>query len=104
MKELILLVQKTYGLVGLLILAPFIAVVYLFKQNVALHGDVGKAMEKTTAAQEQRVNDAQAINLKLLDVMKEQSSLNTEANTAMERLGDALNDIQTRLITDGKRS
>jgi len=98
MEELVLLVQKTYGIVGLLILAPFIAVVYLFRQNVKLHDDVVKATEKIGNVQEQRVNDAQAINLKLITVLTEQSSLNTEANTAMERLGDALNDIQNRFI------
>jgi hypothetical protein len=98
LEELLLLVQKTYGLVGLLIIAPFVGLVYLFRQNVKLHDDVVKAIEKVGSAQEQRVNDAQAINLKLLDVVKEQSALNTEANVAMERLGDALNDIQNRLI------
>lgn len=102
MEEVILLVQKTYGIVGLLILAPFVAVVYLWRQNIKLNESVVKATEKATAVQEQRVNDAQAISTKLIAVLTEQSALNTEANTAMERLGDALNDIQNRIIL-GKR-
>ena len=114
MEELILLVQKTYGLAGVLLLSPLLATIALWRANASLHKDliktqeqaraeVVKATETATEAQKQRVKDAQDINLKLIEVVKEQTALNTETNLALERIGDVLNELQNRMLADQTR-
>ncbi len=98
MEELILLMQKTYGLAGLLIIAPFVALYFLFRQNLRLHHDISVANEKTNEVQKQRVQDAQSVNEKLMEIIKEQSALNTETNIALDRIGDALSEIQQQIL------
>lgn len=94
MEELLLLIQKTYGLIGVFLVAPMAAVVAVWRRNDKLQGEVIKAKNAEVEAQKQRVKDAQDVNVKLIDVIKEQTVLNTETNLALERLGDALNEIQ----------
>jgi hypothetical protein len=89
-EEIIQLVTKTYGLVGLLLVAPIVAVVYQWKQNNKLHAEVIKATQESTEAQKQRVADAQAISNKLLDVVSEQSALNKETNIALDQVRELL--------------
>jgi septal ring factor EnvC (AmiA/AmiB activator) len=98
MEEIFLLIQKTYGIAGLILLSPFVGLVVMFRQNVRLQGDVVKATVENVESQKQRVKDAQDISNKLLEVVKEQSSLNTETNIALERIGDALNEIQSKFM------
>lgn len=105
MEELLLLIQKTYGLIGVFLIAPVIALIVVWRQNSRLQNDVVKTTKELTGqigkAQDQRVKDAQDINVKLIELVKEQTSLNTETNLALERLGDALNEIQNQRLRGG---
>lgn len=102
MEELLLLIQKTYGLVGIFVVAPLIALIVVWKQNSKLQNEVVKAKDKEVEAQKQRVKDAQDINIELIKLVREQTSLNTETNLALERIGDALNELQTQRMTGGR--
>jgi hypothetical protein len=102
MEELLLLIQKSYGLIGVILFLPVIGLVVVWKQNTKLQAEVVKATKGAGEVQEMRVKDAQAINMKLIEVVKEQTSLNTETNLALERLGDALNDLQNELQNQRK--
>lgn len=92
MEELLLLIQKTYGLIGLFLVMPVLAAIALWRQNVKLQKDVAEA-------QKLRVKDAQDINAKLIDIVKEQTGLSTETNLALERIGDAMNEVH-RLLNE----
>jgi hypothetical protein len=102
MEEIFLLIQKTYGIAGLVLLSPFVGMVVFFKQNTQLQSAVVAATKGEVEAQKQRVKDAQDVNVKLIEVIKEQSALNTETNLALERIGDALNEIQSKVVTQGR--
>lgn len=92
MEELLLLISKTYGLVGLFIVAPVGALVVVWRHNVKLQKDLAEA-------QKLRVKDAQDINSKLIDIVREQTGLSTETNLALERIGDAMNEVHRLLNT-----
>lgn len=98
MEEIFLLIQKTYGVAGLILLSPFAGLVIVFRHNIRLQTAVVEATRGEVDAQKQRVKDAQDVNVKLIEVIKEQSSLNTETNLALERIGDALNEIQSKFM------
>lgn len=92
MEELLLLIQKTYGLIGLFLVAPIGALIAVWRQNVKLQKDLSEA-------QKLRVKDAQDINSKLIDIVREQTGLSTETNLALERIGDAMNEVHRLLNT-----
>lgn len=89
-----MLVYKTYGLVGLIILAPGVACVFLWRENKNIHGahvrQLQAANDKVAAALQQRVVDAQAITNKLVEIVSEQASVNKETNLALAQLVDKL--------------
>jgi NACalpha-BTF3-like transcription factor len=99
-EEVLLLVYKTYGLVGLIIFAPFIACIYLWRENKAIHKETSKqvqvANDRVSAALQQRVVDAQAITNKLVEIVSEQASVNKETNLALERLETKLAFLKVR--------
>jgi hypothetical protein len=110
--ELFELIQKTYGIAGLILLAPFGTTYLLYKDNKALrkeNSDLQKehaaeldktndqwtekfmaANDKVVAAQVSRVQDAQGISSKLIATVSEQSALNRETNIILDRLTDYL--------------
>jgi len=101
MEEIIQLVVKSYGVIGLVMLSPFVGVWFLWKQNQKLHDQIAAltqasserlvaAGEKVVAAQQQRVVDAQAIMERLVTMVTEQSGLNKETNLALERVSDLM--------------
>jgi hypothetical protein len=81
--DIVELILKTYGIAGILLLMPFIAVVVLFKENKSLHADV-------LAAQVKRVEDAQAISTKLIEIVSNQSALNKETNLALDKISETM--------------
>jgi len=90
MEEVVSLIFKTYGIVGVLILAPLVACIYLWKENKAITRESAKHIQavndRIVAAQNQRVTDAQAITNKLVELVSEQSSTNKETNMALAQL------------------
>lgn len=103
MDELLLLIQKSYGLVGVILFLPVFATIHLARENRTLQLAVVKATEQATEAQKQRVADSQAISTQLINVLKEQAALNTETNIGLERIVDVLSELQTRIVDNPQR-
>ncbi len=91
MEDLFLLISKTYGVAGLIILAPFFLLWVVWRDNIALRKELSASGKEVVEAQKQRVKDAQDITLRVIDIVREQAALNTETNLVLERVGDALN-------------
>ncbi len=83
MDDLLALIVKTYGLAGLIMLSPFVAVFFLAKHIINQTKEIARINE-------QRVADAKAISDKLMTIVSEQSGLNKETNMALERVGDMM--------------
>lgn len=105
MDELLTLVLKTYGLVGVLILLPAAASVVLWWQNKALHAEVVtqtnlalEAQKERTKDQQARVADTERMMEKLLEIVKEQTELNTEINGVMNRLSESVDKLERRTL------
>ena len=105
MDELIQLILKTYGIVGLLILAPFVGLVVVWRENrttmrthtaelAAVHKqhalEMAASQDKVSTAQVQRVDDAQRISSKLMELASSTSALSAETNMALERLHETV--------------
>lgn len=99
MEELVHLIAKTYGIVGLLILSPMVAAVYLWRDNVRLNTKVADMAEahaksvddlgqRVVGAQEKRVADSQGVTEKLVEMIGDHTSAQKETNTALDRIGD----------------
>lgn len=102
MEEIIILVQKSYGLLGVFVVLPLVALVVVWRQNVRLQNSVVSAHEAVTDAQKARVKDTQDVNIKLIEVLQEQTGLNTETNLALERIGEAMNEVH-RMLSQNRR-
>lgn len=105
MEELLNLILKTYGLVGVLILLPAIACVFLFRQNRELHAEVVaqtnlalEAQKDRTKDQQVRVADTERMMEKLLEIVREQTALNTEINGVLTRLSDSVDKLERRSL------
>ena len=100
MEEIFLLFYKTYGLIGLIILAPFVACFYLWRENKNLHSvhvrQLQSANDRVASALQQRVVDAQAITNKLVEIVSEQAAVNKETNLALDRLENKLAVLKVR--------
>jgi hypothetical protein len=90
MEELIKAFEQTYGLIGLLMAAPALALFYVWKDNRRLEKELQKAGERTVEAYKLRVEDAQKVTDKLTVLMSEQSSLNKETNLVLERISELM--------------
>jgi hypothetical protein len=90
MEELIQLVVKSYGIIGIILLTPFIALKFLWSEYQKLRKDLAVANDKVVEAQKQRVEDAKAISEKLIEMSSEHASLTKETNHALEQVGDTL--------------
>jgi hypothetical protein len=93
MGEVIELVYKSYGIIGLVMLSPLAGLVYLWRDYKAIskaHFETIKSlMRNIHDLQEKRVQDAQAIGGKLMELMSEQAAMNKETNMALERIGES---------------
>ncbi len=94
MEDLILLVQKTYGLIGLILFSPVAATVFLWIENKSLTrllvSNTEAAHDKLAGVQAHRVDDAKAIMEKLMLIVSQQSSINEETNCALERIEERI--------------
>lgn len=89
MTELFELIAKTYGLIGLLLFSPFVAVVYLFRDNRSLRKDL-------MSIQEMRIKDAQAVSEKLMEMASENSSISKETNIVLGRITETMSRCSRR--------
>lgn len=94
MEDLLILIGKTYGLVGLLIVAPFFGLFVVwteYKKHIReTAATLAAANIRSEEAQKQRVADAQSITTRLMEMVEEQSSLNKETNLTLNRIGEML--------------
>lgn len=99
MEEVLLLILKTYGIVGVIILLPYAGMVYLWRYIQRQHKNAleqaeryskfaDEAGNRVSVVQEKRISDAQGLSNKLMDLMTERSSLDKETNLALDRIGD----------------
>lgn len=109
MEELFNLVLKSYGIVGVLVLLPAAASVVLWKQNKELHAEVVaqtnlalEAQKDRTKDQQARVADTERMMEKVVEIVREQTALNTEINGVLSRLGDSVDKLERNVLA-GKR-
>lgn len=88
MDELVQLVFKTYGLIGLFLIAPVVGISYLWRRNNKLDADMSRI-------QESRVKDAKDVSDKLMEIVIEQASLNKETNMALDQVRELLSKVTT---------
>lgn len=103
MDELLTLIVKSYGLVGVLIVLPIGAAVVLWIQNKGLHLEVLKqtqialeAQKERTEDQKTRVADTERMMERLMDVVREQTALNTELNSVLTRVSESVEKLERR--------
>jgi predicted sugar kinase len=94
MEEVIQLVIKSYGIVGLVMISPFVAMIALWKAYEKVRGELQAANEKISATQDKRVEDAKEVATKLLTMTAEHASLGKETNMALDRVSDMLTVMQ----------
>jgi hypothetical protein len=99
MDELLQAVLKSYGVVGLVMFSPLIAVVFLWRDNVRLNNemrqmtinftekidDMGK---RVVASQEKRVDESHAITNQLVELISTHTASAKESALALDRVGD----------------
>ena len=122
MTEIVDLIFKTYGLIGLLLVAPVGSTIWLWLHIVKTRDEAGKQSAEHTKqlltvteshtkelkivysllaeVQDKRVADAQGVVTKLITTITEQTAMNTETNLALERMGDfiALGQPSTKVL------
>lgn len=104
MEEFVNLIVKTYGLFGLILVAPVVAMVWLWRDNVRLNNEMRKMAEsyadrvdalgqRVVAAQEKRVDDSHQIAEQLVEMIGEHTGAQKETNLALDRIGDMVSDM-----------
>jgi hypothetical protein len=100
-EDILQLVFKSYGLIGVFLVLPGVACIFLWKENKRLtaqlqanHEEAAKKIQECNdriiEAHRTRVTDAQAISTRLMAMAGEQASTNKETILALDRLGEML--------------
>lgn len=108
MESLVDAIIKSYGLIGLIMMSPFIAAVYLWKDNVRLNKSLQELAQKYTdaidgmgqrvvAAQEKRVDDSKGISVQLMAMVGEHSAQAKEQTLALDRVGDMVSMLNAQI-------
>lgn len=101
MEEILQLIIKSYGLIGIFLVLPLGASALLWKENKALtkqlqsnHEDAARKIQacndRIIEAHKQRVMDSQAVSNQLIVMVNEQTGLNKDSVLALDKLGDRL--------------
>ena len=108
-EDLVTLILKTYGIAGVLILAPFVACFLLWRGNTVLQAQVVAQAALVAAAekergndQNKRVTDTERMMEKLLLVVREQTALGVETNSMLERLVASVDKLERHALTNSK--
>ena len=99
MEELISAVLKSYGIIGVFMITPIIASVFLWRDNVRLNKEtrqitsehakiIDEIGKRVVAAQEKRVDDAHSLNTELVKMIAEHAASSKETTLALDRVGD----------------
>ena len=94
MEEIIHLIIKSYGIIGVILLSPMVALKFVWDHNKHLQGQLQIANDRVQEATTKRVDDSKSIVDKLLIMSSEHASLSKETNHALDRVGDTLSIIQ----------
>lgn len=94
MEELLHLITKTYGIIGLILISPMFAMKFLWDHNKKLAEQLQAANDRVQEVSNKRVEDSKAIVDKLMQMSSEHASLSKETNLALDRVGDTLSIIQ----------
>ncbi len=86
-----MLIQKTYGMAGILVLSPLLFAFLTFKENGKLHKCVLEAAREVSEAQKQRVEDAKGVSSKLVELVASQTTTNREIAITLGRIEAVLN-------------
>lgn len=106
MEELFLLIEKTYGIAGLIMLSPFVGLVVVWKHNVSLQKDIRSISKENTVLsekhaetiaklQESRVADGKAMAEKILTLVEESAGTSKETAIALDQVRDLLMKLTT---------
>jgi len=92
--ELLKLIMNTYGIVGLIILSPLVALKFMWEHSKDLQKQLQAANERVNETHSRRVEDAKEVGGKLMEMIGEHAELSKETNMALERVGDMLSVLQ----------
>lgn len=98
MEELAQLILKTYGIAGLLLLTPLIAVKLIWDHSKEQGRQLQAANERVNETHAKRVDDAKQIADRLMGMVQEHAELSKETNMALERVGDLLSILQNSAV------
>lgn len=90
MEEIGLLITKTYGIAGLIMLSPFAALIFLWKHYTSTIKAKDAVIKELS---DKRVDDAQKITDRLIDITSSTREFNKETNMALERVGDLMSAV-----------
>jgi hypothetical protein len=101
--EIIQLIIKSYGLIGLFLILPLLACYFLWKENKRItqqlqdiHEDAARKIQacndRIIEAHKIRVTDAQAVSSRVMELSSEQTSGNKEYISALDRLTSIINE------------
>ena len=90
MEHVIELVLKSYGVLGLILLSPMVAMKFLWDHNKNLQERLQAANDKVVEISNKRTEDAKAIAEKLMEMSGEHAGLTTETNNALDRVRETL--------------
>lgn len=99
MDELVHAIVKSYGLIGVFMLSPVIATIYLWRDNIRLNNEmralsakyveqVDSLGQRVVAVQDKRVDDSKSISDKLVALVTEHVAQAKEQTLALDRVGD----------------
>lgn len=90
MENIVELIIKSYGVIGLILVSPLVAMKFLWNHNQQLQKDLQAANDKVVEVSNKRTEDAKAIAEKLMEMAGEHAGLTKETNMALDRVGDTL--------------
>lgn len=100
MDHLLDLVVRTYGIVGIIILAPYFACGFMWReiraQAVKIEDKNKELLDKLTDLQNKRLDDAKHLATKMADVSQAQSLSSSETNMTLQRISDIISELTAR--------
>jgi hypothetical protein len=97
-EELFNLIVKTYGLAGVLMMAPVVALVFIWKHAEKLQKKLDTANDRVNEVHAKRVEDAKQVAEKLMAMVQEHGALSKETNIALDKVGDLLTILQRESV------
>lgn len=94
MEQLFELIFKSYGIVGLIIISPLVALKFMWTHLKEVQVQLQTANERVNETHSRRVEDAKEIAGKLMAMIAEHAELSKETNMALEKVGDMLTVLQ----------